>query len=257
VSPEEFHRVNVLGTATLLEAAGRAGIRRFFFMSSVAIYGDSSVPTTEETPPVPTGPYGATKLEAERLVAAWASQRPDRVVRMVRPTVVYGPGNRGNVFRLMRQIRSGFFVPVGRGGNVKSVAYVENLIDACLFALDRGDAGLAVYNYSDEPHLPFAEIVATICRLLGKPEPRFSIPLGPALAILGPVERLTRAVGWQLPVHAAALKMNKATCHESGKIRAEGFRQRVPTEEGLARMAAWFLHRGADDPAASGGEGGE
>ncbi len=240
VTPEEFERVNVEGTRTVLDAARTHGVRRVVFYSTVAVYGEPGDPTTEETPTRPTTPYGRTKLEAERLVAAWVTEAEDRTALVVRPTVVFGPGNRGNVFRLMRQIGSGLFVPVGEGLNVKSVAYVENLVAATRFLMARARPGIDVYNYADEPHLSFREIATLIHRHLGRSMRSYALPVGPMLAAVAPIEMLARLGGVDLPVRTAILKMNRATHHTSGKLRAAGFRQEVSIDEGLRRMVEWY-----------------
>ena len=106
------------------------------------------------------------KLEAEKLVENWVAEDQDRRALIIRPTVIFGPRNKGNVYRLIRLINSGFYVPVGKGDNIKSIAYVENLVDATLFLMEKKFNGFEIYNYSDEPHISFRETVALIYRLL-------------------------------------------------------------------------------------------
>lgn len=240
ISREEFQRVNVDGTRAVLDAARDAGVGRLVFVSTVAVYGEPDHPTDEATPARPANPYGETKLAAEELVRDWAGERADRAGLIVRPTVVFGPGNRGNVYRLMRQIDHGLYLPIGDGLNVKSVAYVENLVAAMRFLVARMRPGVGVYNYADEPHLPFRDIVAVIHRLLGRPVRNFSVPVAPMLAAVAPVEKLARLTGFDLPVRTAILKMNRATHHERRALREAGFRQPIDTEVGLARMVAWY-----------------
>lgn len=243
ISPEEFRRVNVDGTRNVLDAATRNGVRRMVFYSSVAVYGDHPVPTTEDTPCRPNSPYGDTKLEAERLVAAWAEADGAREALIIRPTVVFGPGNRGNIYRLIRQIDRGLFFQVGPGTNVKSVAYVENLVAATRFLMDRSLKGLAVYNYADEPHMTFEAITALLHRQLGRRPPRVAIPIAPMLWAAAPLEAAARMARVDLPVRAALLKMNKLTHHSADRIRRAGFVPPVAVEEGVARMVRWYVEQ--------------
>jgi nucleoside-diphosphate-sugar epimerase len=240
VSPEEFQRVNVEGTRALLQAAARANTRRIVFYSSVAVYGDYSTPTNELSECRPAGPYGRTKLAAERLVEEWAAADDRRQAIVIRPTVVFGAGNRGNIFRLIRQIDRGLFAPVGPGDNIKSVAYVDNLVDATLFLLGRQSSGVETYNYADEPHLTFRQTTEIIHRCLGRPMRRFTLPVRPILMMAAPVELLAKAAGRDIPIRAAIEKINRSTHHSAQKIKSLGFTPRVGAEEGLSRMVDWY-----------------
>jgi nucleoside-diphosphate-sugar epimerase len=241
VTPEEFQRVNVDGTRVLLEAASDAGIQRFVFYSSVAVYGDQPATTTESTVPTPDAPYGKTKLAAEGLVKAWAAAQPGRVALIIRPTVVFGPGNRGNIYRLIRQIDRGLFVRVGEGNNVKSIAYVDNLVAATLFLMRREpQASVDIFNYADEPHLSFREIVELIHQALGRRMPSFVLPVGPVLAAALPVEKLITLLGKDVPIRTAIEKINRVTHHSSAKLKAAGFVAPHPIESGLNEMIAWY-----------------
>jgi nucleoside-diphosphate-sugar epimerase len=240
VSAEEFRRVNVDGTRNLLEVATRAGVQRLVFYSSVAVYGDQAVPTTEDTPCRPTTPYGETKLAAERLVKKWASESPQRHALIIRPTVVFGPGNKGNIYRLIRQIDRGWFVPVGPGTNIKSIAYVENLVQATLFLMSRHGRGVEIFNYADEPHLTFREIGELIHRYLCRRMPHYSLPVAPILLASAPVEALVGLSGRDLPIRAAIRKMNKVTHHSAEKLRQVGFTAPCSIDRGLQQMIEWY-----------------
>ena len=127
----DFHKnyftTNHDGTAVLLRAARQNKIQKLVFYSSVAVYGAESNGATEAQKPTPNAEYGASKLAAEDLIRAWAAENPNHSALIIRPTVVFGPYNFANVFNLMRQIDSGFYVNVGTGENIKSIAYVEKL----------------------------------------------------------------------------------------------------------------------------------
>lgn len=111
------------GAAEVCVAARKAGVRTIVFTSSVAVYGFHPYPVDENGPFAPFNPYGQTKLDAETVYRAWAAEDPTRTVIIVRPTVVFGEGNRGHVYNLMRQVMSGRFLMVGSGLNAKSMAY--------------------------------------------------------------------------------------------------------------------------------------
>jgi nucleoside-diphosphate-sugar epimerase len=244
ISEKEFYRTNVEGTKSLLDAMAVAGLRNLIFFSSVSVYGEQTLPTTEDTIPDPNSPYGKTKLRAEALVREWTAAGEGRNALIIRPTVVFGPGNRGNIYRMIKQVDSGLYFPVGQGDNVKSVAYVENLVEATIFLIRKGFQGVELYNYSDSPHMPFKAIEKLILDCLGKPPRRIVLPYGPLMILLRPIERLSERFGVSFPVGSAVEKMNKTTHHIADKIRAVGFRPVVTLEEGFRRTIDWYRSNG-------------
>jgi nucleoside-diphosphate-sugar epimerase len=99
-----YYETNVAGARNVCQVARDAGVPRIVFTSSVAVYGFHPEPVDEDGNFAPFNPYGQTKLEAEQVYTAWADEDPSRTLVIVRPTVVFGEGNRGNVFNLLRQI---------------------------------------------------------------------------------------------------------------------------------------------------------
>lgn len=241
VSRDEFYRVNVEGTKTILEAASERRIKNIIFYSSVATYGDQTSATDEHTIPQPNNPYGTSKLAAEKLISDWFfASSSDRNALIIRPTVVFGPKNKGNMYRLIRQIDRGLYIPVGAGKNIKSIAYVENIVDATIFLIEKGLKGMEIYNYVDEPAISSREIVNNIYRLLGRPIPKLSLSLKPILFALRPFDFIAKVTKIGFPIRAAIIKLNKPTHHSANKIRRRGFQQRCSLEEGLRRTIKWY-----------------
>lgn len=164
-----YDEVNVGGARNVCEVAERLGVPRMIFSSSVAIYGFSQGKGDESSPKEPFNDYGRTKLEAEAVYEKWLVGGPERSLFVVRPTVVFGEKNRGNVYNLLRQIVSGAFLMIGDGTNRKSMAYVENIAAFLEFGL-RSGAGHHVYNYVDKPDYDMNRLVATIRKTVGKRE---------------------------------------------------------------------------------------
>lgn len=246
-----YDAVNVAGTQALAEAAEAAGIERIVFASSVAIYGFAPPRAPEDTPPAPFNAYGRTKLAAEGILRAWQARDPGRrSLTIVRPTVVFGPGNRGNVHTLLSQIRARWFIMVGPGRHHKSLAYVDNVAAFFDHALTFGP-GVHVYNYADQPDLTVAALVRLAHeRLTGKPKAWLHLPLPLGLAIGHGADILSRIGGRTLPV--SAIRVRKFTSETSvSAARAHalpGFVAPVPLTEGLERtFRADFLE---PDPAA-------
>jgi len=241
VTEEQYFRVNQRGTDNLLRCATERGIRKFLFFSSVSVYGDQQG-TTEETPPDPVTPYGKSKLAAEEVVRSWQREDSSRLAVIIRPTVVFGPMNRANIFRLIKQVCDGKFIWVGEGNQVKSVAYVENLVEATLFLLNGEQQGFHCFNYSDEPHRTTRELVTMIAEKAGIRIPRFRIPLG--LALLG--SRAFDVLAWMLGkdlvlTSARIRKFNSPTYHKAETILKKGFVPPVSVEEGIEKNVRWYL----------------
>ena len=242
ISRSEYMATNEGGAKALVQAADKVGVKGIVFFSSVAVYGDRDEPTTEDTPLEPSNPYGESKLAAERVFLDWANERSDRCLIIIRPTVVFGPRNRANMYNLIDQIAKGRYINIGNGSNIKSVAYVENLVEAILFLLNKLSTGVHIYNYADSPHLTTREITWIIFDALGKRQPRLKIPLSLALLIGQPFDWAIRLTGKNLPISTARIrKFCTTTHHKADKILKEGFRPRFTIEEGLRKMVGWYI----------------
>ena len=161
-----YREVNVEGALNSCAVAEELGIERIVFTSSVAVYGWPEGETDEDAACRPLNEYGRTKLEAEAAFKRWAERSPRRSLSIIRPAVVFGPGNRGNVFLLLQQIASGRAVMIGQGANRKSMAYVGNLADFLVHALGFGP-GVHVCNYADKPDLDMRGLLALAQETLG------------------------------------------------------------------------------------------
>ena len=123
VSPTSlYYDVNVGGMRNTLEAMEANGIKRIVFTSSVAVYGLNKQKPNENHPADPFNHYGKSKWQAEQVLQEWYKAHPDWNINILRPTVIFGERNRGNVYNLLRQISGGKFLMVGKGNNKKSMA---------------------------------------------------------------------------------------------------------------------------------------
>ena len=163
-----YHDTNVQGSQNICDVADELGIKHQIFTSSVAVYGFQPGEPDEDTPHKPFNPYGKTKSEAEDVYLLWQRHAPNkRALTIIRPTVVFGPNNRGNVYNLLRQIASGAFVMIGDGKNKKSMCYVGNVASFIKYSLGFG-TGVHVYNYVDKPDFTMNELVKQVRETLGK-----------------------------------------------------------------------------------------
>jgi nucleoside-diphosphate-sugar epimerase len=132
-----YRPTNVDATMRLAEAALARGVRRFVFVSSIGVHGNSlsSQPFTEASPPAPIEPYAISKLEAERGLRELLGRSATELV-VVRPTLTYGPGVKGNLLRLMRLVASGLPIPLGAFNAPKSFVGLKNLCALLVACID-------------------------------------------------------------------------------------------------------------------------
>jgi nucleoside-diphosphate-sugar epimerase len=158
-----YYDVNVEGTKNVLKAIDKAGIKNLIFTSSVAIYGLNKNNPNETHSSDPFNHYGKSKWEAELAIKKWYDNDPlSKSVTIIRPTVIFGERNRGNVFNLLKQIYSGKFLMVGNGNNKKSMAYVGNVTALIKHLIEKSEVGYHVFNYADKPDFSMTELVSVI-----------------------------------------------------------------------------------------------
>lgn len=240
IGHDEYFDTNEDGTAVICKVAADNDIKQIIFYSSVAVYGMRQETSTEAMEPRPDGPYGASKLAGEKVLRAWAAADPTRKLLIIRPTVVFGPGNMANMNSLIRQIDSGVYFHVGKADNIKSIAYVENVVAATLHLMNRMEPGVSIYNYADEPQLTTREIGEHIARFLSK-KIIGTVPKPLALLMSKPFDLAIRLTGRNLAISSARIeKLATQTHHSAQKLFAAGFRPQFTTIEGLAKMVEWY-----------------
>ena len=158
-----YYDINVQGTKNVLEAMDKFGVKNLIFTSSVAIYGLNKKSPNETSSEAPFNHYGKSKWQAEQVIREWYKNKPDgKSVTILRPTVIFGERNRGNVYNLLKQISSEKFMMVGKGQNKKSLAYITNIVTFIRHCLDKSEAGYHVFNYADKPDFSMVELVSVI-----------------------------------------------------------------------------------------------
>ena len=158
-----YYDVNVEGTKNVLNAMDKFGIKNLVFTSSVAIYGLNKINPDENHLQDPFNHYGKSKWEAELVIKEWFEKDPiNKSVTILRPTVIFGERNRGNVYNLLKQISSGKFMMIGKGENKKSMAYVRNIVALIKDRLEKKETGYHVFNYADKPDFSMNELTKHI-----------------------------------------------------------------------------------------------
>jgi nucleoside-diphosphate-sugar epimerase len=231
-----YEDVNVGGAKNICTVAKEKGINTIIFTSSVAVYGFAPIGTDESGVVAPFNEYGRTKYEAELVFKAWQAELPnERALIIIRPTVVFGERNRGNVFNLLRQIASGKFVMVGDGLNRKSMAYVENVAAFLEYSLDF-KPGVYIYNYIDKPDFTMNTLVAHVNKLLGRSaEIKFRLPFSLGLLIGSCFDLIAKIVGKKFPISTIRVKKFCANSVYESSIDSTGFNPPVPLMEAIEK----------------------
>ena len=190
---ELCREVNVGGTHFLAEAAVAAGIRRFIHMSSVAVYGRvAGVVLAEDAPMKKIGdPYGDTKIEAETLLLSMA-RRGLLDLTVMRPTVIFGPGDDKFLPKLVENIRSGKAKVIGRGDNTVDLVHVDDVVAFISLALSEAKTIGGTYNISAPNDCTWSELVALVSDELGQARPKGRLPYGAAWLVAGAMETLAK-----------------------------------------------------------------
>ncbi len=228
-----YRRVNVAGSEPLARAAAAAGVSRLIYMSSIKVNGEATVnaPFRESDPPAPVDAYGRSKWEAEQALSRIAAET-GLGLTVLRPPLIYGPGVKGNVARLLRWIERGLPLPFASIANRRSLIYLENLIDATL-AVMRHPAPGRTYLVSDAHDLSTPQLIRALARGLDKSPRLLAFPpllLRLAGACTGQLDAVGRLVG-SLQIDAS-------------RIGAElGWRPAYDPEQGLILTAKAYNAR--------------
>jgi len=213
----EYRRVNVAGSERLAQAAAAAGVSRLIYLSSIKVNGEATghAPFRESDAPAPLDAYGRSKWEAEQALGRIAAET-GLGVSVLRPPLIYGPGVKGNIARLLVWIDRGLPMPFASVANRRSLVYLENLIDAIL-AVMRHPAPGRTYLVSDAHDLSTPQLIRALARGLDQPPRLFAF--APSLLhlagactgqrdavgrLLGSLQidasRITTELGWR-PAH--------------------------------------------------------
>jgi len=219
-SDEELRRVNVLGSERLARDAAAAGVRHLVFLSTIGVLGDEThgAAFTDASAPAPRTSYARSKREAEQALARIAGQS-GMALSILRPTLVYGPGNGGNMLRLLRAIERGWPLPFGAVKNRRTLAYIDNVTSGIAAALRQG-SGAGALIICDGESVSTPELIAGLAQGMARTARLFSLP--PAL-LLG-LRKLTSSL--------------EADC--AGARRILAWRPAVGAAEGLERTGHWW-----------------
>lgn len=245
-----YNDVNVGGAGNICTVAREKNVQTIIFTSTVAVYGFAPIGTDESGTITPFNDYGRSKYEAEEVFKAWQAEAPnERTLVIIRPTVIFGEQNRGNVYNLLRQIASGKFVMVGHGENRKSMAYVENIAAFIEYSMNF-KPGVHIYNFIDKPDFTMSSLVANVNRILGRPEKiSFRLPFAVGYAIGKGFDLVSALSGKRFAISSIRVKKFCANSVYNTAIDQTGFVPPVPLEKALAQTVRHeFVEKHDDEP---------
>jgi UDP-glucose 4-epimerase len=227
-----FREMNVKGTACLAEQAADNGVKRFVFISSIKVNGETTSrrPFTADNTPAPEDPYGISKWETEQVLQKIAEKTGLEVV-IIRPPLVYGPGVRANFLRLMQAVKLGMPLPLGSINNRRSLVALDNLIDLIDTCLNHPAASNQTFLVSDGNDLSTTALLQNMAVALGRPTRLIPAP-----------ESLLRVVAKLLGKTSIAQRLCGSLQVDINKTREMlSWSPPVTVNEALRKTAAHFL----------------
>ncbi len=232
---EEYFETNLRGAENVCTYGSAAQCQRIVFTSSIALYGPSEERKDERSEAAPETPYGKSKLQAEAMHCAWQAAGPERKLVILRPGVVFGAGEGGNVTRLVRSLVNGYFAYMGNRQTRKAGGYVKELCHVVDFALehqDRTGEAVTLLNVGMNPPPTLEEYVDAIRRVEGIKRTPVAVTRWLLLGVSYPVDDDPRALGIRQPVSPVRVrKLFRSTYIDPRGLRELGYTWRYSLDE--------------------------
>ena len=232
-SLEEFRSINVQATLSLAQQAARAGVKRFIFLSSIKVNGESTsrgMAFRADDTHIPTDHYGLSKYEAEQGLLALAAETGMEVV-IIRPPLVYGPGVRANFASMIRWMQRGIPLPFGAIDNRRSFIALDNLVSFIIHCIDHPKAANEIFLISDGEDVSTTVLLQKMSKALGKKSCLMPVP-----------ERWLRLVAKILGREDEAGKVLNSLQVDSSKARdVLGWKPVITMDEQLHKTAEWYF----------------
>lgn len=236
---DEYYETNLLGAENVCRWAERVGCNKLIFTSSIAPYGPSESPKDEGSLPVPVSAYGGSKLVAEQIHQKWlAADESNRHLVIVRPGVVFGPGEGGNVSRLIKAVLNRYFFYMGNRDTRKAGTYVKELCAAMCWVLDKQIAegkNFSLFNMSMNPGPSIEDYVVAVANVAGKKVWVPSVPYSVLLLIAYGIDAFARPFGINHPFSPVRIrKLVRSNNIEPRFLVENGYPYRYSLESAFA-----------------------
>ncbi len=242
---EEYWDVNVNGTRYVLESAVRHGVCRVIYCSTCGVHGHvEHPPATEDAPIRPADYYQHTKYEGEKVAHDFMGDGLG--VTILRPTAIYGPGDPERWLILFKRVQPGWFLMFGDGSATYHPLYIDNLIDACLLAMEREEAVGQTYLIADKEYYTLNDLVREVGRAIDKDVTVFRLPFWPLWLLAFVTEMAFKPFQMDPPIFRRRVdwfRQTRAFSIEKAS-RELGYQPEIPLPIGLEKTAAWYRDQG-------------
>jgi dihydroflavonol-4-reductase len=242
---QEYRAVNAAAVRTVIEAAATAGVRRVVHCSTVGVHGDISHPPAAEDAPLKPGDiYQVTKLEGER-IAREAAEDTEMEVVIVRPTGIYGPGDR-RLLKLFRGVARRRFPILGSGRIYYHLTYIDDLVEGFRLCASVPAAAGRTYILAGAEVTTLNELVAIVAEEAHVKPPGMHLPVWPVWVAGALCEAVCVPLGIEPPLYRRRVDFfTKSRAFDISRARAElGYAPKVGLHEGVARTLAWYRSNG-------------
>ncbi len=246
VSRDTYRAVNTTAVSGIIEVAAKAGATRVVHCSTVGVHGDVECPPGNEDAPLRPGDvYQATKLEGERL-ARETGERLGLEVAIVRPTGIYGPGDR-RLLKLFRGVARGRFPILGRGEIYYHLTYIDDLAEGFRLCGEQPGAANRTYILAGPEVTTLNELVALVAEVAGVGPPRLHLPVWPFWTAGALCEAVCLPLGIEPPIYRRRVDFyTKSRAFDITRARLEiGYAPRVGLREGIKRTLDWYRAHGS------------
>ena len=237
--------MNAHAVRTVIEAAAKNGVRRVVHCSTVGVHGDVERPPADEDAPLRPGDlYQQTKLEGEQL-ARETSSRLGIDVTIVRPSGIYGPGDR-RLLKLFRSVARRRWVTLGRGEIYYHLTYIDDLVEGFRLCGEHAAAANRTYILAGGEVTTLNELVAVVADIERVPVPRLHLPVWPVRTAAAVCELLCAPFGLEPPLHRRRVDFfTKSRAFDTSRARSEiGYLPQVTLRDGITRTVNWYRQHG-------------
>jgi nucleoside-diphosphate-sugar epimerase len=244
-SKAEFWNVNFNGTKNVLDACLNKSLSRFIHVSTIGVIGSIKNPLGDESHPYnPMSPYDRSKCEAEKL-ALWYHREHGMPVTIVRPTVVYGPGNM-YLLRLYQWIQRGNFRFIGSMNNLLHPCYIENFLEGITLAAEKRKAIGEIYIIGDEKPISWREYVNKIAEAMSVNPPKGHV----STSLIKAIAYLSEFKSWMFRTEPFLTRywleeITKNFAYDIAKAKKDlGYGPKISLKEGISRTIKWYRQNG-------------
>jgi nucleoside-diphosphate-sugar epimerase len=201
----EYFDTNINGAKNVNTFLESTGIKNLFFTSSIAPYGRSLEQRSEKSPLYPETPYGISKAISELIHQNWVNLENCRRLVIVRPSVIYGPNDPGNIYRMIKAIKRGVFIIPGKGDVIKAYGYVYGLVESIFFVMEK-DENIIVYNYAENPIESLKEMTKIVKKQFNYKLPILSVPINFLVIAAFFIVNIFKVFGKKSDIHPVRVK---------------------------------------------------